>query len=1144
MKNIIFLLLLSGLAHSQNKETTYYLPAIDVAAEKSQLPKSKGPLKYAINTIVNDIKINDGKSTTGQWRADKTGYSIWTINIQADNATSLDFGFKEFYLPPSATLTVYNNDETVIKGPYTGAVNKKNGYFWPGTVPGDSARIEIVVADKFKNYLTFNLANIYRGFYKFWEQPLASKSLSCNIDVNCPEGDDWENQINSVARYSFATNNGASLCTGQLINNTAQNGTPYFLTANHCGFEGATTQNQKEAIAASMNIWWNYQSLSCRTPGSAQSGTQISTAGFNDTQSGASYIANNSDSDFALVSLNQVPNSNYGVEYTGWDRSDIAPDSAVSIHHPRGHAKRIAIENNPLSITSPFASQGVNNTHLSINVWDEGLTEQGSSGGGLWNSGGLLVGQLHFGDLAQVCTDPVSDSYGRFNTSWDQGANTQSRLKEWLDPLNTGQMTLQGTGGCDAPAVSIINNSSNAVGDNLIFESQVSGGIGPYTYEWDINGDELIDGQSNTVQVRYPKQYVGNVNLSVKDSTGCESNASQAVVIEGPYLELQQLDNIRINLDLVCGNNDEVIDPGERWTSTIEVSNVGSSTATDAFVAMGVAQTSVLNGVADNYGNVVSSCDRLFIDISSTGDLIPWEAAANVTGTDAADEGSALIQLSQAFEHYGQAVNQLRASTNGFLSTSANATGGDWDNDCPLPQAPDKDNEGARIAPMHDDLRDALFYHQSFSSCPRASEMGGDLACEVFLWKGADLYDTQGVIESIDIQAILYPTTSQWVYQYSGTGFDGSSSTTGMQNPSATDGLTFACNTASSINNTDAVCTFNKNHLPESDGADFVKLEIPAIPVGNLAANQSGGNILEFSVAENATCGTSFAFNHEASVYDQGFNAGKDNIFVGTIGNNGVCNPVTHCDVADNGNDIDPRDGLWWNPNRSGNGVDLHVTNQSSLLYVMYTGNPDRSPIWYIANNAESAHNQYYNDILKVEYPGGFAANNQQIETVGWSNTTFTSDTSAIQVRRINGELSAEKIILDQFAADPTPNMHTGHYYSPSENGWGQSIITLGDVRVAIGYIYDQLGAPFWTIASGSNDGGEKTVVTADTFCPHCPSLPLDVHTIGTLRMDLNGQSNGTINEYIISYPPEAAQPQATWNKSNLSIENLVPADN
>ena len=116
-----------------------------------------------------------------------------------------------------------------------------------------------------------------------------SKVVVSNVDVVfCSEGDEWRDQIRSVARYVI---NGSGLCTGQLVNNTNNDGDPLFLTANHCGFNA---QN-----AASINIWWNYESPTCRTPNSISSGTAIPTSGFNDTQSGATFLASSSASDFS-----------------------------------------------------------------------------------------------------------------------------------------------------------------------------------------------------------------------------------------------------------------------------------------------------------------------------------------------------------------------------------------------------------------------------------------------------------------------------------------------------------------------------------------------------------------------------------------------------------------------------------------------------------------------------------------------------------------------------------------------------------------------------------------------------------------------------------------------------------------------------
>ncbi len=1135
---------LNGTAHAQMKGDTYYLPDVDVVTEKNQAILVKGtPLKYAINTEVNDIYHSKDESLSGQWTKMFDGSWEYQLRLSAQNATSLNVGFKDFFLPPSAELWVSTDDQTIMRGPYDGSYNQKHGFFWVGDVPADHLNILISVSDKEKEYLSFKVDNVTRGFHRYWIEPsylsdgFGLKSGSCNVDVACPEGDDWESQINSVGQYSFSTTDGSFVCSGQLINNTSQDGTPLFSTADHCGYSSnniPVSLTARENVASSISLIWNYQSLTCRAPGSSQSGIRISTSGFNDRQTGATYLASNPASDFALVRLNSIPDASYGLEYTGWDRRDITPDSAVSIHHPAGHAKRISFENDALSVTGYLSTTLGPGTHLRVEDWDLGTTEGGSSGSGLWNSDRLFIGQLEGGFAA--CGNDRDDWYGRLFVSWDNGSDAQSRMRDWLDPNNTGQQTLQGTGGCEAPTVSIINTSSNSVGDLLTFSSQVSGGTGGYTYEWDVNADGELDGMSAAVQARYNNQFVGNIQLTVKDSAGCQASASQAVVIVNADVQLEQVENIQSSVVQVCGNNDTVVDPGERWRATLTARNNGAQTASDAYLALGKGRGST-TGQSDSFGNTISSCGRLFIDISSTGTLLAWEDTSTFDDVSVADEGSVLVQLSQAFDHYGESISQVRVSTNGYISTSTGATGDDFDNDCPLPATPSRDSNGGRIAPMHDDLRDSAFYHQSFNNCPRPAETGTDLACEVFLWQGADLFNTQNTVESIDVQAILYPATSQWVYQYAGSGFDGADATIGMQNEAANDGLTFACDTASSINANEAVCTFNKDNQPSAGGNDFVMLESPVISLGGLLVNGSQSRDMNFAISEDASCGSSFSINHEASVFDEGFNAGQDNILIQNIGNNGQCNVVTSCGVGDSGNntnDIVPRRGLWWNPDRDGNGLDLYGINNESLLYFFYTGQADGEPIWYLANDADSAYNQYYNNILEFSVPGGFGNGTVENTSVGWSNTSFIDGSTAIQVREINGVLSAEKQFFFQYGPNETPNLHTAPFFTPSEDGWGHSVGTLGDARVALSFLYDDQGNPYWTIGNGVNDNSAFNVFHVNSFCHSCPSRPTRAESVGTIQMTLNGQTGGTLVQYSVD------RENVNWGRSNLPLQAII----
>ena len=50
-------------------------------------------------------------------------------------------------------------------------------------------------------------------------------SGACNINVNCPEGDDWQVENKSVA---LIVNGGFAACSGALVNNTNNDGTHTF----------------------------------------------------------------------------------------------------------------------------------------------------------------------------------------------------------------------------------------------------------------------------------------------------------------------------------------------------------------------------------------------------------------------------------------------------------------------------------------------------------------------------------------------------------------------------------------------------------------------------------------------------------------------------------------------------------------------------------------------------------------------------------------------------------------------------------------------------------------------------------------------------------------------------------------------------
>lgn len=371
----------------------------------------------------------------GTWSQDGDE-AIWRLLVRSPEARSINFGFTQYRLPEGASLTVQSPDGKESIRPFTAADNKPHGELWTPIVTGEEVALELRIPAALRDQVALELGSINAGFVDI-NAPFASmKSGSCNVDVVCPQGDQWRDQIRSVGAY---TRGGVDYCSGTLINNVRGDGTPYFLTANHC----ASTA----AHAASIVVYWNYQNSTCRTPGSPASGqpgdglrTQFNT--------GTILRATRAASDFTLLEMANPIDPAHELYWSGVDATGNIPSSTVAIHHPGVEEKRISFDNDPLTISGYLQDTGVGGTtHWRVGGWELGTTEGGSSGSGLFSPypEKRVVGQLHGGYAS--CTDSRGDWYGRVSVSWDAGGTAATQLKDWLDPDNTGILTIDGRDG-------------------------------------------------------------------------------------------------------------------------------------------------------------------------------------------------------------------------------------------------------------------------------------------------------------------------------------------------------------------------------------------------------------------------------------------------------------------------------------------------------------------------------------------------------------------------------------------------------------------------------------------------------------------------------------------------------------------------
>jgi len=434
------------------------LPPTDPQAELASDSQKfvPGPLRFAVAR-----KVQVTPATDGTWEQLPNG-RLWRLRILSPGATDLNLGFTTYWMPEGATLHLISESQDFYQGPYTSEHNAEHGQLWTAVVPGEAAVLELFVPNGVEQDPTLVLTQVstgYRDLFKVQKGLSFPKGDTCEIDVVCPQAAPWTNEIRSVALISIG---GLDFCTATLVMDAAGDFRPFLLTANHCDIGPAN--------ASTVVAYWNFQSTTCGAHGTGLPDLRSDPTAWSQTTSGSSFRAAREDIDFCLIELTRTPSSAYAVYYAGWDRSGNASSSVVGIHHPQAQGKCISFSNGGLTTTDSCIGTGGTNTHWRV-PWSAatGVTEQGSSGSGIWDtSTHKIVGTLSGGPYLDCSADPADlwDCYGKFALAWQTGGFAAERLRDWLDPCNTGLMSKAGA--YPAPGAAIVAAEATLISEGCV----------------------------------------------------------------------------------------------------------------------------------------------------------------------------------------------------------------------------------------------------------------------------------------------------------------------------------------------------------------------------------------------------------------------------------------------------------------------------------------------------------------------------------------------------------------------------------------------------------------------------------------------------------------------------------------------------
>ncbi|GHT38568.1 hypothetical protein AGMMS49965_02360 [Bacteroidia bacterium] len=359
------------------------------------------------------------------------GTRVWQVGIASEGAYSINVLFTEFDIPEGAQLFLYNKEHSHVIGAFDARNSSPEKMLPVRPVYGDSIFVEYSEpADAaFRGRLVVGEVNHdYRGVLRMEPQPDAASwanpsggAYLCMPDARCT--DDADAQL--VRSSLLLMVDGTLISSGNLINNTNNDGRTYVYTSAHClndGRLGALDEFYQEKAQTAI-VFFNYNRPVC---GTAMKGMEEMSL------AGARAAAISGKKDIALLEFYSRPPEEYNAYYAGWNANADPPPPFTNLHHPGGAVTKYG-KTNRIEATS-WNSNAPNfdrDSHWKVPSWTVGSTHGGSSGSSIYDGNGLIIGGLTGG--TSTCSGTAPTGQSDYFTSLHVGWTTLG----WTDSINT-----------------------------------------------------------------------------------------------------------------------------------------------------------------------------------------------------------------------------------------------------------------------------------------------------------------------------------------------------------------------------------------------------------------------------------------------------------------------------------------------------------------------------------------------------------------------------------------------------------------------------------------------------------------------------------------------------------------------------------